>query len=304
MRTLTMAMLGLGTIAALGRLSPGCSSDEDTTNQGGTSSAGGNGGAGAVSTGGGGEGGLGIGGTTTPPEICNDGLDNDGDESIDEGCACTTDETQSCYPNAEGPPEGCDWGEQVCVAGSWHACSGAELPPEGEEECCTVLDGAPVHALYDAFVAAYPPATMPDTLAEVQAFQPVAGSHSMGWSDLNPGGELVDDAAGGVVASNITAGLAVARAQAETAMPADSDIVWVKEDTPAIEFNGVNCDPSEGNAPGGVGWAWGSIVYQAPDQSVGEVVYLYIGFCEEGDVEVFYYSEEPVVICDPPVYVR
>ncbi len=60
---------------------------------------------------------------------------------------------------------------------------------------------------------------------------------------------------------------------------------------------------SKGNlrASNGVAWAWGSLLYQAADQSVGEVGYLYVGFCNgTKDSEASFYSDEPVEVCKPP----
>lgn len=286
---------------ALGPAMQGCSSEQTAaTSAGGAGDSGGSGGVGGAHAGGGGQG---SGGSTIlpPSEICGDGLDNDSSGAVDDGCTCVPSASQQCYPAAVDPPQGCKWGKQSCDANAvWGACAGATMPPLGEMTCCTVLDGPPVHALLDAFLAAYPASAMPQSVAEVQAFAPVADGHAMAWSDLNVGNELVDDANGGVVAANILAGRAVSRAQAENAMPAGSTIVWVREDSPTID-PGSACDPLEGATPGGVGWAWGSIVYQAPDKSVAELVYLYIGFCEGGDVEAFFYSDEPVLICKAPI---
>jgi hypothetical protein len=53
-----------------------------------------------------------------------------------------------------------------------------------------------------------------------------------------------------------------------------------------------------------VGWGWGSLLYQRLDFSVGEMVYLYVGYCAElptRDAEAFFYSEEPVVVCQAPI---
>ena len=77
--------------------------------------------------------------TPLPPrgnEVCSDGIDNDGDKAVDEGCNCTvsTSAEKACYP---GPPETrgrgqCKDGAQVCVAtgefGSWGECVGAVMP--------------------------------------------------------------------------------------------------------------------------------------------------------------------------------
>ncbi|MGC9043130.1 MAG: MopE-related protein [Myxococcota bacterium] len=57
-------------------------------------------------------------------EICGDGLDNNCNGQIDEGCACDDGETQEC-----GTDEGeCQKGIQNCVNGQWGVCSGAINP--------------------------------------------------------------------------------------------------------------------------------------------------------------------------------
>jgi len=70
---------------------------------------------------------------------CGDGLDGDGDGSIDEGCACTPGETQRCF---DGDPDlagegACVWGTQDCVTdfeiGGWDECVGSGEP--GDELC-------------------------------------------------------------------------------------------------------------------------------------------------------------------------
>ncbi len=84
--------------------------------------------------------GLGDGPTLARFEICNNGIDDDQNGSIDDGCVCRVGATQNCYP---GWPEtagvgACGFGEQTCVArgsiGAWaNVCTGAIAP--GVETC-------------------------------------------------------------------------------------------------------------------------------------------------------------------------
>ncbi len=172
------------------------------------------------------------------------------------------------------------------------------MPAPGEETCCTEIGANPTFAVYDAFLAAYPPASMPKDTAAVSAFEPAAGEYKMKWSEVVPGNEIIDDTNGGIIETNIEAGRSFSRGEAEKNIPAGATIVATKEDPVIIE-------KLPGNPPcDGVGWAWGSLLYQMPDFSVGEMVYLYIGYCAgipDADVEVFYYSEEPVVVCEAPI---
>lgn len=84
--------------------------------------------------------------STGGPEICDDGLDNDGDRKVDEQCACepSSQPTQACYP---GPPATrgvgqCKDGVQTCVAAgefsTWSSCSGAVVPTV--DDCTDGLD--------------------------------------------------------------------------------------------------------------------------------------------------------------------
>lgn len=170
--------------------------------------------------------------------------------------------------------------------------TGGVCPPD--DICCLQPGDIPPHTLLDEFLAAYPAAAMPKTVADVQAFEPMAGGHAMAWSDENVGNELVDANNGGVIEPNIVAGRALARAAAELAIPADATILEAREDPVVIEDLGTPAPCI------GVGWAWGSLLFQGVDQSIGEVVYLYVGYCSSGDVEVFYYSDQAVEICPPP----
>ncbi|MCA9662195.1 MAG: hypothetical protein KC486_27905, partial [Myxococcales bacterium] len=162
-----------------------------------------------------------------------------------------------------------------------------------EDICCLEEGDIPPHALLDAFLAAYPAANMPKTVAAVQAFEPVADGHAMAWSDENVGNELVDAGNGGVIVANIEAGRAISRTAAEAALPPGSVVLNVREDPVVIEDLGTP-PPCIG-----VGWGWGSILFEAADTSIGELVYLYVGFCSNGDVEAFYYSDQAVEICAP-----
>ncbi len=74
-----------------------------------------------------------------------DGLDNDRDGLIDEGCICTPGETQECYTGRptdvlEDTP--CVSGTQTCLGAAefatWAPCEG-EVLPEGEH-CCDGID--------------------------------------------------------------------------------------------------------------------------------------------------------------------
>jgi hypothetical protein len=76
-----------------------------------------------------------------PAEICGNGLDDDLNGEVEDGCACEPGETQPCF---DGDPalagKGvCTLGQQTCVrdlriqANRWGECAGAGLP--GEEIC-------------------------------------------------------------------------------------------------------------------------------------------------------------------------
>ena len=82
---------------------------------------------------------------TGPPsgDLCDNGLDDDRDGNVDEGCDCTPGDTQRCYG---GDPdlvdEGvCTWGRQACVSsfefGQWDACEGWGQP---DAEVCDGVD--------------------------------------------------------------------------------------------------------------------------------------------------------------------
>jgi len=66
------------------------------------------------------------------PEKCN-GLDDDLDGKVDEGCPCSSGATQKCFPGQAVQLQGiCKQGTQSCVAstefGGWGPCTGAVKP--------------------------------------------------------------------------------------------------------------------------------------------------------------------------------
>jgi hypothetical protein len=67
------------------------------------------------------------------PEVCN-GVDDDRDGTVDNGCGCSAGATQACWPGDPGARGRgvCTDGAQTCVAGGefgmWGACEGAFLP--------------------------------------------------------------------------------------------------------------------------------------------------------------------------------
>ena len=81
-------------------------------------------------------------------EVCANGLDDDGDGMVDEGCPCIPGTSQRCYPRAaaevgRGP---CAQGTQGCEGegefGTWTECVGAVTPVaevcgDGLDQDCT-----------------------------------------------------------------------------------------------------------------------------------------------------------------------
>ena len=79
----------------------------------------------------------GVSAPATSPELCN-GLDDDGDFEVDEGCSCTPDATQACFPGTSAQLTGaCKQGTQRCFGagefGVWGKCTGAVQP---QKEIC------------------------------------------------------------------------------------------------------------------------------------------------------------------------
>jgi hypothetical protein len=213
----------------------------------------------------------------------------------DSGTTSTSPSTSTSNTTTDGAATSTSTsGEMTVGASESEGSSTTGEPCSPDEDICCLMEGqVPPHALLDAFLDAYPPAAMPKSVAAVQAFEPVADGHAMAWSDENVGNELVDAENGGVIEANIVAGREVSRAAAEAALPAGSTLLDVREDPVIIEDLGTNAPCI------GVGWGWGSLLFRAEDTSIGELVYLYIGFCSAGDVEAFFYSDQAVEICAP-----
>lgn len=69
-------------------------------------------------------------------ERCNDGLDNNCNGLIDEGCRCESKATQRCYggPTKTIGQSGCKEGAQTCLAeGVWSECVGQKIPVQTDE---------------------------------------------------------------------------------------------------------------------------------------------------------------------------
>jgi hypothetical protein len=82
------------------------------------------------------------GGGRTLFELCNNGVDDDGDARVDEDCVCVIGAEQPCHSSAEVAGVGaCGWGVQRCEVGAgvgvWGACEGAI---GAHEETCDGLD--------------------------------------------------------------------------------------------------------------------------------------------------------------------
>lgn len=70
------------------------------------------------------------------PETCGDGVDNDCNGRVDDGCECTVGMTRACYDGPSGTRGvgACGDGTQTCVRGMgnsgslWNTCTGSRLP--------------------------------------------------------------------------------------------------------------------------------------------------------------------------------
>lgn len=163
-----------------------------------------------------------------------------------------------------------------------------------EDICCLAPGELPPHQLLDDYIAAYPGPAFPHDLAQMQSFAPELDGMPMAWSSLNTGDEIVDVDNGGLTVANLSTGRMYAHDAALGALPVDAVIADVREDPPTI------LDLGGSGSCVGVGWAWGSILFDAADGSIDELVYLYVGYCStDGDSEQFYYSDEATQICAP-----
>jgi hypothetical protein len=77
--------------------------------------------------------GMCTGGVTPIAEICGNGLDDDCNELVDDGCSCTNGQTQPCGSGVGT----CVRGTQTCAMGVWGACAGGTGPAM---EACDGLD--------------------------------------------------------------------------------------------------------------------------------------------------------------------
>ena len=156
--------------------------------------------------------------------------------------------------------------------------------------------------LLEAFLAAYPPPNMPKTVDELESFNPVADGVTVSYQETMTGGEWIDPGEGGITDANVLAGLAESRQRAEMAVPVGAVVLDVREDAVETDLLGDECIASNGDiGSGGIGWAWGSILFETPDTAIGEIVYLYIGLClDTQDTEGYYHANEPHEVCAPP----
>ncbi|MBX3246894.1 MAG: hypothetical protein KF901_06915 [Myxococcales bacterium] len=221
--------------------------------------------------------------------------------------ACDPGASQQCHPSGT-PPSGCGWGARSCRAdGSWGSCSGGTRPAAGVDSCdCPV--GVGQHIVYDAYRAAYPASTMPRNPTELNGYRPSLAAYPMTARSLNAGNEIVDRSRGGLTNANILAGLNVSRQAAIDDAVARGLLavggVALSEQTSPVGRLVTTANHPEATAGtcNGVGWAWGSILYDAVDGTRRELVYHYVGVCTNvGDGEVFTHLSAPAAVCAPPV---
>jgi hypothetical protein len=146
----------VGSLGAASVLAGGCSGsaesgggDDDTSGAGGSTSST------TSSAGGGGNGQGGEGGEACVPETekC-DGLDNDCNGTVDDGCDCLPGATQECYsgrPASTKDVGSCKHGTQTCdTTGKWGGCAGEVVPAaETCDEADNDCNGTPDDAIAD-----------------------------------------------------------------------------------------------------------------------------------------------------------
>lgn len=73
-----------------------------------------------------------------PNELC-DGVDDNCNGQVDEGCSCTNGQQQSCYTGSNGTlgVGPCHGGTQTCTNGAWGSCVGQVIPTA---EICDTID--------------------------------------------------------------------------------------------------------------------------------------------------------------------
>ncbi|MDI1450420.1 sialidase family protein [Polyangium sp. 6x1] len=75
-------------------------------------------------------------GTSNDQEVCKDGIDNNCDGNVDEGCPCEAAATQECYNGSTDESKFglcMKRGSQICTDGAWSQCDSKVLP--SAEEC-------------------------------------------------------------------------------------------------------------------------------------------------------------------------
>jgi hypothetical protein len=124
-------------------------------------------------------------------EECGNGLDDDANGSIDDGCACEAGTTQRCHSDPAVAGTGaCAWGTQTCGGGEfgeWSECAGAMLPAaevctDGvDNDCDGLLDCTDVD---DCGCACAPPATSGSELVDVLSGYSMVEDCGPGCADL------------------------------------------------------------------------------------------------------------------------